>query len=220
MTVLSFDRFKPKVNMMKNFKLIGNCQVCGRPQAVNSGMSKHGYTVAQGWFQGVCAGEGYLPMQQDNKVTQEVCADIYAEILTLEILIANLKSGKVTPKTAPESVFYKAKEVPFAEANVYMQKQTVESHIRNTKFRIEAGKAHAEYITALSVKVAGQPLVEEAKPVKAPLIIQGEKRILGSTEAICTQHLGARVYWKKVVGEKTYKGWTGTSAWRKLELVA
>ena len=204
----------------RNFKLIGNCQVCGRPQAVNSGMSKHGYTVAQGWLQGVCAGEGYLPMQQDNKVTQEVCANIYAEILTLEILIANLKSGKVTPKTAPESVFYKAKDVPFATANKYMQEHAVAEHIRNTQYRIKAGQSHAEYITALSVKVAGQPLVEEAKPVKAPLIIQGEKRILGSTEAICTQHLGARVYWKKVVGEKTYKGWTGTSAWRKLELVA
>jgi hypothetical protein len=205
---------------MKSFKLLGNCQVCGRLQAVNSGMSKHGYTVAQGWFQGVCSGEGHLPMQQDNKVTQEVCADIYAEILTLETLIANLKSGKVTPKTSPESCFYKAKEVPFAEANAHMQKQTVDSHIRNTQFRINSGKAHAEYITALSARVSGQALVEEAKPVKAPMITTGEKREGDNGVYTCTQHLGARVYWNKLVGEKTYKGWTGTSAWRKLALVA
>lgn len=217
MTVLSFDRLKLKVNMMKNFKLIGNCQVCGRPQAVNSGMSKHGYTVAQGWFQGVCGGEGELPMQQDNKVTQEVCANIYAEILTLEILIANLKSGKVTPKTAPESVFYKAKEVPFAEANEYMQKQTVESHIRNTQYRIKAGQAHAEYITALSTKVAGDELVKEFKADKPPVIQQGEKRILNGKVVSCRHTEGQRVYYKD---ERGFGSYTSPQAWRKLELVA
>ena len=203
--------------MMKNFKLIGNCQVCGRPQAVNSGMSKHGYIVAQGWFQGVCAGEGYLPMQQDNKVTQEVCANIYAEILTLEILIANLKSGKVTPKTAPESVFYKAKDVPFATANKYMQEHAVAEHIRNTQYCIKAGQSHAEYITALSTKGAGDELVKEFKADKPPVIQQGEKRILNGKVVSCRHTEGQRVYYKD---ERGFGSYTSPQAWRKLELVA
>ena len=201
----------------RNFKLIGNCQVCGRPQAVNSGMSKHGYIVAQGWFQGVCAGEGYLPMQQDNKVTQEVCADIYAEILTLEILIANLQSGKVTPKTAPESVFYKAKDVPFATANKYMQEHAVAEHIRNTQYCIKAGQSHAEYITALSTKVAGDELVKEFKADKPPVIQQGEKRILNGKVVSCRHTEGQRVYYKD---ERGFGSYTSPQAWRKLELVA
>ena len=201
----------------RNFKLIGNCQVCGRPQAVNSGMSKHGYIVAQGWFQGVCAGEGYLPMQQDNKVTQEVCANIYAEILTLEILIANLKSGKVTPKTAPESVFYKAKDVPFATANKYMQEHAVAEHIRNTQYCIKAGQSHAEYITALSTKVAGDELVKEFKADKPPVIQQGEKRILNGKVVSCRHTEGQRVYYKD---ERGFGSYTSPQAWRKLELVA
>jgi hypothetical protein len=203
---------------MKNFKLLGNCQVCGRLQAVNKGMSKHGYTVAQGWFQGVCSGEGELPMQQDNKVTQEVCAGIEEEIIVLQILISQLNLGVVTPKTARESSFYGAKEIPFAEADAYMQKQAVESLIRNTQFRINAGKAHAEYITKISERVLGQALIEEAKPVKAPAVIKGEKRLAENGYFVCKHVDGARVYWDKIVGDKVYRGWTGTTAWRKLEL--
>ena len=202
--------------MMKNFKLIGNCQVCGRPQAVNSGMSKHGYTVNQGWFQGVCSGENHLPMQKDNAVTKNVCQNIYAEILTLETLIANLKIGKVKPQTAPSASWYKAPEVAFADAPKHMQEQTVENHIRNTQYRIDAGKSHAEYITALSVKVFGQPLIEEAKPVKAPTIERGEKRHGRNCVISATRVDGARVYYSTYTGSK---GWMGTSVWRKLAIV-
>ena len=216
MTVLSFDRLKLKVNMMKNFKLIGNCQVCGRPQAVNSGMSKHGYTVAQGWFQGVCSGENHLPMQKDNAVTKNVCQNIYAEILTLETLIANLKSGKVKPQTAPSASWYKAPEVAFADAPKHMQEQTVENHIRNTQYRIDAGKSHAEYITALSVKVAGDELVKEFKADKPPVIQQGEKRILNGKVVSCRHTEGQRVYYKD---ERGFGSYTSPQAWRKLELV-
>ena len=204
---------------MKNFKLLGNCQVCGRLQAVNSGMSKHGYTVAQGWFQGVCSGEGELPMQQDDTVTKRVYESIKAEIVQLEITILNLKSGQITPKTAPTAGYYKAPRVPFAEAPEYYQQEEVDSVVRNIQYRIKAGLDHANYITALSVNVMGKELIKEIKPVKAPMILEGEKRLADDGVFVCRYVDGARVYWKKVVGEKTYKSWTGTTAWRKLELV-
>ena len=40
--------------MKKEIQIRGNCQCCGKEQAVVGGlMSKHGYTVENGWFSGV-----------------------------------------------------------------------------------------------------------------------------------------------------------------------
>ncbi len=205
---------------MKNFKLLGNCQVCGRLQAVNGGMSKHGYTVNNGWFNGVCSGESELPMQQDDSVTKQVCKTIYAQIAEYEETILNLQNGTITPLTAPVAVWHKAEVVAFADAPKSMQEKEVASAIRNLEYRITAGKDHTNYITELAKKVAGQELTKEIKAEKAPMIQHGESRLATNGGVyVCDYVYGARVYWKKTVGEKTYKSWTGTQAWRKLELV-
>jgi hypothetical protein len=31
---------------------------------------------------------------------------------------------------------------------------------------------------------------------------------------------GGRVYWKSVRDDRTYKGWTGAQAWRRMAIVA
>jgi hypothetical protein len=205
---------------MKNFKLLGNCQVCGRLQAVNRGMSKHGYTVTHGWFNGVCSGESELPMQQDDSVTKQVCETIYAQIAEYEETILNLQNGTIAPLTAPVAVWHKAEVVAFADAPKSMQEREVASAIRKLEYRITAGKDHANYITELSKKVAGQALVEQAKPVQAPAISIGESRLANNGGVyVCVRVDGARVYWNKTVGDKVFKSWTGTAAWRKLELV-
>lgn len=52
----------------------GNCQCCGRLQAVNSKtqrIAKHGYTVDWGFFNGVCSGAGELPLQLDRTITDK-----------------------------------------------------------------------------------------------------------------------------------------------------
>ena len=76
----------------------------------------------------------------------------------------------------PANATRQQRSLRFAEANAHMQKKTIDSHIRNTKFRIELGKAHAEYITALSAKVSGKTLIEVAKSIKAPTITTSKKR--------------------------------------------
>lgn len=59
-------------------QLRGNCPCCGRDQAVlaSGRMSKHGYTVEQGWFQGVCSGDSHAPMQKDRVVTDRIIAQV------------------------------------------------------------------------------------------------------------------------------------------------
>lgn len=50
----------------------GNCQCCGRSQAVNAKtqkIAKHGYTVDWGFFNGQCAGSDKLPLQLDRTIT-------------------------------------------------------------------------------------------------------------------------------------------------------
>jgi hypothetical protein len=43
----------------------GHCQACGRLQMLPNGLlSKHGYTVAFGFFSGVCVGSGKLPFEE------------------------------------------------------------------------------------------------------------------------------------------------------------
>lgn len=204
---------------MRNYKLLGNCQVCGRLQAVNSGMSKHGYTVEQGWFAGICSGQNELPMQQDDSVTIQVCESISSEIVDLEKLVANLQSGKVKPKTAPVAAFYKAERVNFSEAPQRMQEYEIENNIRDIQFRIKSGVLHIEYLMNLLSKVKGLELVKEIKAEKPVEIKKGEVRKDDKGVYVCSRVDGARIYWDKFVGDKIFRSWTGASAWRKLELI-
>lgn len=49
----------------------GHCQVCGCSQKLPNGvMSKHGYTVEYGWFNGVCPGAGQLPYEQSCEMVK------------------------------------------------------------------------------------------------------------------------------------------------------
>ena len=77
----------------------GNCQVCGRFQAVVKGKSsKHGYTVKEGWFSGICFGQNAAPMQHDTKVTGEIVATIRRDCLRLDALAISYETGAITPR--------------------------------------------------------------------------------------------------------------------------
>lgn len=55
----------------------GNCQVCGRPQAVDvkdGTLAKHGYTIEWRMFEGTCPGSHELPLQVSRKITDSVIA--------------------------------------------------------------------------------------------------------------------------------------------------
>jgi hypothetical protein len=202
---------------MKEFKLLGNCQVCGRLQAVNSGMSQHGYTVKHGWFNGVCSGRGHKPMQQDGSVTKQVCQSILDEVADLTNKIELARQGKIKPSQAPVASHYKAELVPFDQAPDYMQKQTVKQMIFAFESRAKAGTQHVEMLTRLLNKVSGTDLIKEKIEKPPAQILIGEKRQGERHVMICKRVDGARIYWTTVSG---LQSWTGVAAWRKLPLIS
>lgn len=198
-------------------QLRGNCPCCGRDQAVlaSGRMSKHGYTVEQGWFQGVCSGDSHAPMQKDRVVTDRIIAQVRADVVKLLQQAADLEAGKIHPLTCKVSHMRNAEPVPFKEAPEWAQREAVRSAIYGAQSRARAGESFADQMEALVNAVHGQPLrevpVEEGPaPVRA-----GERRKSPRGLLTATRVEGARVYWKD---ERGFKSWTGTQAWRKMEL--
>jgi hypothetical protein len=139
----------------------GNCQCCGREQAVVNGMmSKHGYTVKQGWFSGVCAGKNFAPVQVSRTTTDEIIAQVGAEIIELIAKAEKVKSGEITPDTA---LTFDRKEIAFTEASLKRQEESrtrMEWACRN---RARMGQDFIKTMTEIANKYHGQPLVKVSK---------------------------------------------------------
>ena len=55
----------------------GHCQCCGRLQALPNGtLSKHGYTVDWGYFNGVCAGENNAPLETSRELLDTIVTSL------------------------------------------------------------------------------------------------------------------------------------------------
>lgn len=53
----------------------GTCQICGSMQKLPRGvLSKHGYDVRWGFFNGVCTGAGHLPFEQSKDLIEDAIA--------------------------------------------------------------------------------------------------------------------------------------------------
>lgn len=217
---------------MKNseFKTIGNCQCCGRSQAVVGGglMSKHGYTVKGGWFEGVCSGDRYSPMQVSRVHTDEIVAQVLEDVEGLKQDVEALKTGKKFPsmvevgsKKYLGNGKWSDNLVPFEEAPSYAQRNGVESAIYRLESRIRAGESFATSMTALVNRVHGTPLVQEKKPEVAAKILSGEKRVSEGGSVLTARYQeAARVYWSRPSTDgRTASGWMGSRAWRALSLV-
>lgn len=212
--------------MSKATQIRGICQCCGREQAVVNGtMSKHGYTVEQGWFSGVCTGQHYAPMQISRDHADSVIVSVRAECITLLGYVEALRTGKVTPLTAKSGKKieeagkpnwqWKDEMVAFALAPAHHQRDAVQAAAWNAQRRAEIGKSFADDLERLADEYHGKPLKEVAREDGPAPIRSGEKR-KGNTMLTCTSVEGARVYW---VNERGYKGWTGSQAWRRMALV-
>lgn len=64
----------------------GHCQACGHLQKLPGGLlAKHGYTVAHGFFSGVCVGANYLPYEQSCDLVKTFIARAGDEVAALTI---------------------------------------------------------------------------------------------------------------------------------------
>lgn len=69
----------------------GHCQVCGSLQLLPAGrLSKHGYTVALGFFSGTCYGSNELPFEKDKSLVERSIADAGAQRVRIEAEIVEL----------------------------------------------------------------------------------------------------------------------------------
>jgi hypothetical protein len=208
-----------------NIQLRGICQCCGREQAVMGGrMSKHGYEVKDGWFNGVCTGQHYEPMEVSREQADRIIREVEAECVELRQRAADLTRGKVRPLTAKSGKkaevkgvpYYKWEDemVPFAQAESWHQAEAVRSAVWNATRRAEIGECFAVGLGVLADKWHGQALREVVKAAPAEPIRQGEQRKAESGTILTVRYVeGARVYWAT---ERGSQGWTGTQAFRKL----
>lgn len=143
----------------------GICQCCGREQAVVNGMmAKHGYTVKQGWFSGVCSGKNFAPVQVSRTTTDEIIAQINAEIPELIAKADKVKSGEITPATAfTHVVTAYRKEIPYEQANITQQANARNSMEWAYRNRAKMGEDFVKTMTEIANKYHGQPLVKVSK---------------------------------------------------------
>ena len=220
----------------------GNCQCCGREQAVlkSGNMSKHGYEVSEyHYFQGVCTGERYKPIQHERDVADSIAKSVRADVAKNLALVEKLKAGKTFPleaksgKRVRDEARARAGKFPMVEEFVafelapkHHQDAAVVAMIYRCETQARHGTSFADQFEKLIRDVHGEALRIVVLQDGPALIDRGDKRSLAHSagdrvlECIYVQ-AGRRVYYKSERNGKTYSGsWMGIAAWRKLPAAA
>jgi len=203
----------------------GHCQCCGNQQAVRNGISAHGYTVANGWFQGVCQGHRYAPLEKSRAQTDSMIADILKQAQELRIKASETIEGKHDPLeySTGRMQFVDGKRVtvkaPFAEAHEYKQQDIRKQLAWTMKCRAEAGEDFAKMMGALADKVHGTDLVLVAKPQPAERIQAGDKRINAKGTVMTAKYQdGQRLYYTFTrESGAVLTTWMSPRSWRTLQ---
>ena len=202
----------------------GHCQMCGRQQAVRGGMSAHGYTVANGWFQGVCQGHRYAPLEKRRTETDSMIAEIRAEADALRIKAEETLAGKHDPAeyevrrtyTGSKSVPVMA---PFSEAGEYRQQDIRKHQAWLLNHRADSGEQFASMMSALADKVHGTELKQVAKPQPAERIQAGDKRVNSNGTVLTAKYQdGQRLYYTFTrESGAVLTGWMSPRSWRTMQ---
>ena len=210
--------------MTTSTQIRGHCQMCGRQQAVRGGIAAHGYTVANGWFQGVCHGHRYAPLEKRRAETDSMIAEILEHAAALRIKAEETLAGKHDPVdyTATRKWIngrWEDVKAPFAEADEWRQKGIRQELARAMTYRAEAGEDFAKYMGALADKVHGTELAVVAKPVPAERIQAGDKRVNSNGTTLTAKYQdGQRVYYTLTREDgKVLTSWISPRSWRTMQ---
>jgi hypothetical protein len=203
---------------MKATQYRGHCQCCGKEQAVpNSFMSKHGYTVKQGWFVGVCSGDRHEPIEVNREYADKLVASIRAEVPELLAKAELVKAGKLTPKMVEVGYSLNKEVVPFEEAHSYDQRRALQIMEYGFRNRASAGEDFANALEEIANKYHGQPLMQVVKKEGPTPIQHNEIKVLNGRNVVCKNVHGARVYFKYENISSNLMGWVSTTKWRSLQ---
>jgi len=206
--------------MQSSTQLRGNCQCCGRQQAVvGRWMAKHGYTVEHGWFQGACSGESSEPMQKSRTRTDGIVAQVRADVAKLLEQKNKLEAGTAKPEFINRGTERKPDLIPFAEGDEYQQRMTTRKVIHEMTFKASMGAQFADMLVEVADKYHGTPLIEVEKKEPPTPIYRGDKKLSQNKSYTyeCRRVEGGRVYYVLDKNGASLNGWIGTQAWRKLE---
>lgn len=211
--------------MITRTQLRGHCQCCGRVHAVTNGnVAKHGYTVMDGWFQGVCNGYMYMPMEVSREQTNLLIAQVGKDVEALREEAQEYLTGKKVLKTIIKNSVLNGKrvkvEVEFDKLLPWQKIDQINRVVYELEQRAKQGEYFIKGLTDIVNGVYGKDLIKvniEAAPSR---IQAGDKRKHkdGHIYTAKSQE-GARVYYELAKNGNIYKSWMGVQAWRKLEEV-
>lgn len=201
----------------------GNCQRCGRQQAVRGAVAKHGYTVEHGYLEGVCTGHLFAPLQVERAEADRVILACREDAPRLMKRAADLEAGLVFPARASAGTRSRVSQfvwaddtVPFAEATLRHQREAVASEKYRCESRARAALAFADDLEKLADQLHGTDLVVVQLAPAAARVQEGERRVCASGVLVARYQDGARVYWTRA--KDGFRGWSGTQAWRGFEV--
>ena len=178
---------------MKQATHNGTCQICGSLQALPGGvLSKHGYTVEHGWFEGVCPGAKHAPLELDRAFADEVASSLLRQAKNEDADAKLVLSGGLLPTRAwngEHKAVYDPRQrrdtvvkvtVPYAEAPEVYQREAVESlynsHVDTARRARATSKGISENADRVHGKRELQPRTEEAK---TPIVAGTRVRLFG-----------------------------------------
>lgn len=211
----------------ERIQLRGICQCCGRQQAVVSGsMSKHGYEVKEGWFQGVCSGEHFAPMQKSRAQADTIVREVREECVVLRKKADLVRAGGLKPREAKSGRRVKVEKarggypweeemVPFEQAPSWHQKEAIESMAWRLQRRAEIGESFASGLEKLADEYYGKELLEVKRDAGPVPIVAGERRQSKRGVLIALGQFGAMVHWKD---ERGFKSKMSSRSWRLMPM--
>lgn len=165
----------------------GTCQRCGNKQAIKNGvLVNHGYTVDNGWFQGICGGTNRKPLEVDTSYAKETVKFCRSESKKLAA-ITDADITRVGARVRSEYKYgvYETKMMTLEEYTEFRGDNLSITKLKDV-VRYEVSKchrhsrnlaAHAKDITGLMKTTFGQPLEsrEEIKPLRERFVFKSYK---------------------------------------------
>lgn len=167
-----------------DIQLRGHCPMCGRQQAVRNGfMSKHGYRVDHGWFEGVCPGQNFQPLEANRTGADKAYAQIEDDCDGMNNKAVELRTGRAHPQTGKggprmklvsndgrNRQYWDRETMPWDQLSDSEKRQTVDIAAHSLEQRATTGLRFVFDMRVLADAVHGRPLDEVKRDRSGPLL--------------------------------------------------